>query len=362
MPVRVLVAPSEMKGTLTAAQAAEAIARGVRASGLGAELDLMPLADGGPGTLEAWLSAGETRRLSAEVADPLGRRVGADLAISDDGATALVEMAQASGLWRLTAAERDPLRASTRGTGELILAALEARARTVIVGHGGSATLDAGVGALAALGFRFLDAAGHVLPEGGTALARLARIERSGVDPRLAQVQLIAAVDVEAPLLGPSGAALLFGAQKGADAAGRAALEAALSCFAQASGSLQLASSPGAGAAGGLAFGLSALLKAQIVSGFEVLASHLRLDERIARADVVLTGEGRLDAQSVLGKGPVALARRARRAGKRVVAFVGSFEETAAGSFDEVIVAPGDVTSAADSLCAAAARWASGWR
>ncbi len=355
--MRLLVSPSEFKGTLSAAEATRALAAGLQRSRPELKLTLLPLADGGPGTLEAWLQAGGGRRVSARAADPLGRPVDAAFGLSDDGQTALVEIAQASGLWRLQPGERNPLRAGTRGTGELILAALATGARRLVIGLGGSATVDGGAGALAALGFRLLDADGGPLPDGGGALERLAAIDRAGAAPRLAEVALLAAVDVAAPLLGPTGAARLFGPQKGASPADVEVLERGLQRL------VALAPLPadtaGAGAAGGLGYGLAAFAGARLQPGFELLASLWRLDERLAAVDVVLTGEGRLDAQSALGKGPAALARRARAAGKRVVAFVGSAEPGTERLFDEVTVAPGtDAASAATALEDAAARWA----
>ncbi|WP_141255288.1 glycerate kinase, partial [Myxococcus sp. CA006] len=246
---RWLVAPQEFKGTLSAAEAAEAMARGLRESSPEVVLDVAPLADGGPGTVEALLTGLRGERRQQVVRGPLGAPVEAHWALVEDGRTAVVEMAAASGLSLLAPEARDALKASTHGTGELMHAALESGCERLIVCLGGSATTDAGTGALSALGFRFLDAGGQPLPPGGAALAQLAHVDASGRHPRLDAVELLGATDVTSPLLGPDGAARLFGPQKGADEAGVKALEAALAHAAAVLGDTS-AGWPGAGAAG----------------------------------------------------------------------------------------------------------------
>ncbi|HYX91142.1 MAG TPA: glycerate kinase, partial [Myxococcaceae bacterium] len=306
--MRVLIAPQEFKGTLTGREAAEAIARGICSARPDWELDVAPLADGGPGTMEALLAACGGERRSAQVEDPLGRPVDAAFAIlADRERTAVVEMAQASGLWRLARHELDAERASTFGTGQLVRAALEAGCRSILVGAGGSATNDGGAGAVEALGARLLDDSGHPLPRGGAALTRLARLEIGGLHPALREADLRVATDVRNPLLGPSGATYVFGPQKGADGHALELLEAALARFARVVAETtgrDLTAQEGAGAAGGLAFGLVALAGARIAGGFEEVSRALDLPRRLAWADAAITGEGRLDDQTRFGKGP----------------------------------------------------------
>ncbi|WPB79765.1 glycerate kinase [Archangium violaceum] len=334
---RWLVAPQEFKGTLTAAEAAAALSEGLRQGAPGVELDVAPLADGGPGTVDALLAGVGGERVTCTVPGPLGAPVRATYGLLDSGRTAVIEMAAASGLTLLAPGERDPRRASTEGTGELMRAALEQGCERLILGLGGSATNDGGTGALMALGFRFLDAQGAPLPPGGAALKRLARVDTSGRHPRLSKVELLVATDVTAPLLGPDGAAYLFGPQKGADEAAVVELESALARLAElvAPG---FAQTPGAGAAGGFGYGLLALAGGKIVSGYELVARTLRLSERLATAQAVLTGEGRFDRQTALGKGPGSLAKEARALGKHTVMFAGAVAPGTDGApFDEVV-------------------------
>ncbi|HZH13173.1 MAG TPA: glycerate kinase [Archangium sp.] len=359
---RWLVAPQEFKGTLTAAEAAAALAEGLRQGAPGVELDVAPLADGGPGTVDALLAGLGGERVTCTVQGPLGAPVRATYGLLDSGRTAVIEMAAASGLSLLAPGERDPRSASTSGTGELMRAALERGCERLIVGLGGSATNDGGTGALTALGFRFLDAQGAPLPPGGAALKRLARVETGGRHPRLTGVELLVATDVTSPLLGPDGASHLFGPQKGADEAAVAELESALARLAEvvAPG---LAQTPGAGAAGGFGYGLLALAGGKIVSGYELVARTLRLPERLAAAQAVLTGEGRFDRQTAFGKGPGALAKEARALGKHTVMFAGAVAPgTDSAPFDEVVevsaLAPPGV-SHAEALRHAGAWWAS---
>ncbi|HVE85602.1 MAG TPA: glycerate kinase, partial [Myxococcales bacterium] len=307
--MRVLVAPQELKGTLTAAQAAEAISRGILAALPEAEVDLAPVADGGPGTVDAFARATGAAVVEIPAEDPLGRTVQATFAIQ--GERAVIEMAAASGLWRLAPEERDPRRASTRGTGQLAAAALHLGCRELWIGLGGSATSDGGAGALEALGARFLDAGGNPLPPGGAALARLERVDLAAVEARLREAKMVALTDVRAPLFGPSGAAVVFGPQKGASPEVVAELDRAMERLHQVVlGQLgrDLASAPGAGAAGGLGYGLLALAGAEVRDGFAAVAELLGLRELIRRADVVVTAEGRFDGQTAMGKGPSALA------------------------------------------------------
>ncbi|HZP57804.1 MAG TPA: glycerate kinase [Dehalococcoidia bacterium] len=337
--MRILVAPQEFKGSLTASAAASAIAAGLRDALPGAEVTEAPMSDGGPGLVDALLASRPGRRIESDVTDPLGRRVRAAWAMLVDR-TAIIEMAAASGLVLLAPAERDPLRASTYGTGELLRAALDAGAREVVVGAGGSATVDAGAGAMQALGARLLDARGDDLPRGGGALARLARIDVAGVDARLREVRVRVAVDVLSTLCGPQGAARMFGPQKGASPDAVETLEAALARFAQIAlrdTGVDVLRLPGAGAAGGLAAGLAVCAGATIERGFDLVARAVGLEDLIARADAVITGEGKLDAQSGLGKTSAGVAAVARARGKPVVAIAGTVEPGAEAAFDATI-------------------------
>ncbi len=378
--MRILVAPQQFKGSLSAGEAAEAIADGLRRALPGVELDLLPLADGGPGTVEALVEASGGRFREFSVHDPLGRPVRARWgALGAQGeqntATAVIEMAAASGLALLRPQERDPRKTSTFGTGELLRAALDAGQRRIIVGVGGSATNDGGAGLAQALGARLLDAEGSDLPPGGASLARLARIEAAGLDPRLGRAEVIVAADVTNPLCGPQGASLVYGPQKGASEEVAPELDAALARYAEIVRrdlGVDVADVPGAGAAGGLAAGLIAFCGAQVRPGFEVVAEAVGLADRVAGADVVATGEGRLDRQTAFGKTAAGVARAAREAGKPVVALVGSveegYEEEAAGLFDAVFALTDGglslddaIARAADLLSAAAeaaGRWA----
>ncbi len=343
MPMRILVAPQEFKGTLTAVQAASAI-RDALAGVLGSvQLDVAPLSDGGAGFVDALLSASPGEPRQSLVEDPLGRPVTARWGVIGGGRTAVLEMAAASGLSLLAGPERDPRRTSTFGTGELIRAALDAKCEQILLGVGGSATNDGGTGAAAALGVGFLDAHRQPLPRGGAALARLERIDLAGREPRLDRAQLWVAADVNNPLLGPTGASSVYGPQKGATAQMISELDGALARLAQVTLrqiGRDFANLAGAGAAGGLAFGMLAFCGAKLRSGFELVCHELSLEQRVQRADLVLTGEGRLDRQSSYGKGPGSLAALAKRHGKRTVIFAGRVDPTfsaAESPFDEVL-------------------------
>ena len=363
-----LIAPQELKGSLTAREAAAAIAAGVRAAAPDAELDFAPLSDGGPGFVEAMLDAvsGEMRPVTAR--DPFGRPVQASFGLLEDGSTAVIEMAEAAGLKRLAAHELDPLRASTLGVGDLIRAALDAGARRLLIGSGGSATNDGGAGMAQALGVRLLDGAGQALPPGGAALAGLERIDTSALDPRLAACAVIAATDVRNPLCGPEGASAIFGPQKGATPADVTLLDSALGHYAAVVArdlGRDVRDLPGAGAAGGLGAGLVAFLNADLQPGFPLVASTIGLPARIAAADLVITGEGRLDGQTGYGKTVAGVAALGRAAGVPVVALCGGLVDgwqmlLARGLTAAFSITPGPLTLAeaehdARGLLAAAA-------
>ncbi|MCY3719201.1 MAG: glycerate kinase [Anaerolineaceae bacterium] len=325
MSMRIIVAPGAFKNSLTAQEAATAIARGLEQSGLGADLALKPVADGGNGTLDAMLAGGGERR-SRVVSGPLGAPVQADWGLLPDGKTAVVEMALASGMELLAPDELDPLRASTFGTGQLLAAALEAGATRVILGLGGSATVDGGAGCLQALGVQLLDARGEAIGSGGAQLGRLTCVDAGGLDPRWRDTSLLLASDVDNPALGQQGAAAVFGPQKGADAQQVATLEAQLSHFftvIHEQTGRDLRQAPGGGAAGAFAAGMMAFLDAELQPGIELVLAHSGFEEALADVDLVITGEGQMDEQTIHGKGPIGVARMALARGVPTVALVG---------------------------------------
>ncbi|WP_405720818.1 glycerate kinase [Streptomyces sp. NBC_01537] len=319
---RVLIAADKFKGSLTAVQVAERVTAGLRSVAPGAVIEAVPVADGGDGTVDAAVAAGFERR-EVTVTGPLGEPVRAAYALRGD--TAVVEMAEASGLRHLPAGVFAPLTATTYGTGELLRAALDAGARSVVLGVGGSATNDGGAGMLTALGARFLDAEGAPVGPGGGGLAALATADLSGLDPRLADIEVVLASDVDNPLLGPKGAAAVYGPQKGASAEDVAVLDAALGRYAavlddRAGGA---AEAPGAGAAGGVGFGALVGLRANFRPGVQVLLDMLGFADALGRADLVITGEGSLDEQTLHGKAPAGVAAAARARDLEVIAVCG---------------------------------------
>lgn len=320
-----LVAADKFKGSLTAVQVAERVTAGLRRVVPELEVETLPVADGGDGTVAAAVAAGFERR-EVTVTGPLGEPVTAAFALR--GTTAVVEMAEASGLQLLPAGVFAPLTATTYGSGELLRAALDAGATTIVFGVGGSATTDGGAGMLAALGAVFLDAAGEPVGPGGGALAQLATADLSGVDPRLADVDLVLASDVDNPLTGPKGCAAVYGPQKGASPEDVETLDAALAHYAevleQAIGAkaAELAASPGAGGAGGIGYG-ALLIGASFRPGIELMLEVLGFAPALERATLVITGEGSLDEQTLHGKAPAGVAAAARAAGKDVVAVCG---------------------------------------
>lgn len=322
---RVLVAADKFKGSLTAVEVAERVTAGLRRVVPDLEVEALPVADGGDGTVAAAVAAGFERR-EVRVAGPLGDEVTAAFALREG--TAVVEMAEASGLQRLPAGVFAPLTASTYGSGELLRAALDAGARTIVFGVGGSATTDGGAGMLSALGARFLDADGEPVPPGGGGLAALATADLSGLDPRLGEIEFILASDVDNPLTGPKGAPAVYGPQKGATPDDVAALDAALAHFAEVlegpagPKAAEYAAAPGAGAAGGIGYG-ALLLGAGFRPGIEVMLDVLGFAPALDRAELVITGEGSLDEQTLHGKAPAGVAAAARAAGKDVVAVCG---------------------------------------
>lgn len=318
-----MAAPNPFKGSLGAPAAAAAMALGVRDVLPDAQVLEVPVADGGEGTVEALVAARGGELLTVSVRGPLGDPVEARFGLIDGGRTAVVELAATSGLPLVPPDRRDPRVTSSHGFGELLEAARRRGVVRVIAGVGGSATNDAGAGMAQALGFRLLDADGCELPPGGLALARLARIDASGVDPAWREVDIEVAVDVTNPLTGPEGASAVYGPQKGATPEMVRELDAALSRFAEVVGH-EIADRSGAGAAGGAGAGLVYFLGAHLTRGAPLVVDASGLDRALVGARAVLTGEGRVDAQTAYGKGPVEVARRARAAGVDVVLIAGS--------------------------------------
>lgn len=328
--MKVVIAPDSFKDSLDAAGVARAIGAGLAEVWPDAERVECPMADGGEGTMDAILAAshGELRR--QVVRGPLGQSVEAGWGWLAESRTAIIEMAQASGLQLVPNDQRDACRSSTWGTGELIAAALAAGATRIVLAIGGSATNDGGSGMLRALGLRLLDADGQALEEGGLALGQLARIDASDLDPRLAEVQVEVAADVDNPLCGPNGASAIFGPQKGASPAQVQALDQALGHFADLCAQLlgdDVREFPGCGAAGGMGFAAKAFMGAQFRPGVEVVAELAGLDALVQGADLVITGEGRFDAQTLRGKTPMGVARVAKRHGVPVVVLAGTLGE-----------------------------------
>lgn len=338
-PWRIVVAPQALKGSLDAQAVARAIAAGVTVVLPDADLVSIPVADGGEGTTRVLVEETGGSLHYVSVTGPLGDPIEAAFGIlgrtqTGRGRVAVIEMASASGLPLLPPSRRDPRHASTRGTGELMRAALDASCDELIIGIGGSATNDGGAGMAQALGARFLDAGGHELAPGGAALADLDRIDTSGLDPRLRHVRVRVACDVRNPLTGPEGASAIYGPQKGATADMVTELDAALARFAavvQRDLGVDVATIPGGGAAGGLGAGLVAFADAELLSGARLVLDVLDFAQRIAGAHLLFTAEGCLDAQTEYGKITSAVADMAHAAGARVVALAGQLAIDDAG-------------------------------
>ena len=324
--MKVVVAPNAFKGSLTASQAADAMALGVREVFPQAEVVEVPVADGGDGTVEALVAAHPAASMrSVEVEGPLGDPVTA--AYAQFGAGAWLDLASSSGLTLLEASRRDPRKTSTYGFGQLLKASRMPGVVHFIVGVGGSATNDGGAGMAQALGYRLLDSAEHELPRGGAALARLERIDPSGFEPWSRPIRVLVACDVTNPLTGPQGASAVYGPQKGADDAAVRELDAALAHFAEVIErdlGKRVADVPGAGAAGGAGAGLLAFLDASLVPGAPLIVTASGFDEKLQGADLVITGEGRVDSQTAYGKAPGEVAKRGKAARIPVLLIAGS--------------------------------------
>ncbi|MGE6630602.1 glycerate kinase [Bacillus sp. NPDC077027] len=333
--MKIVIAPDSFKESLSALEAATAIEEGFRSIFPEAEYVKLPMADGGEGTVQSLVDATGGTIVYRSVTGPLGEPVPAFFGMLGDGRTAVIEMAAASGLHLVPREKRNPLLTTTRGTGELIAMALDEGARHLIVGLGGSATNDGGVGMMQALGARFLDKEGNELDPGGGALGQLVSIDVSGLDPRLKEIELEVACDVDNPLTGERGASAIFGPQKGADPEMVQVLDRHLSHFASiAENQLDLAfrDAKGAGAAGGLGASLLAFLNADLKRGVEIVLKAVQFDQNVKNADLVITGEGRIDGQTIYGKTPIGVAKAAKRYHIPVIGLAGSL------SFDSHVV------------------------
>ena len=327
MPLKIVIAPQGFKGNISALVAARAIERGVKRAAPDAETVLAPVADGGDGTVDALVDGSGGQMFRKIVTGPLGQPLEASWGAMGDGHTAVIEMAQASGLALVPPRRRDPRVTTTRGTGEIIREALDRGFNRIIVGLGGSATNDAGAGMAAALGAAFLDGQGIPLPAGGAALARLERIDVSGLDPRLGGATIIGATDVTNPLCGPTGASAVYGPQKGATTEVVSELDGALGNFARVVErdlGIDVSERPGAGAAGGLGAGLMAFAGGELQSGIDMVCEVLGLDAHLVGASLVITGEGGADRSTVYNKAPVGVARRAAGFGVPTILLAGS--------------------------------------
>ncbi len=351
--MRVVIAPDKFKGSLTALRAAQAMARGVNAAWPYASIDLVPMADGGEGTVAALVAATGGRYEAATVTGPLGEPIEAQFGIMGDGKTAVIEMATASGLVLVPPDRRNPLLTTTRGTGELTLAAISEGARRLIVGIGGSATNDGGAGMAQALGFRLLDGDGREIGPGGGSLGQLARIDPSERRPELESLHVDVACDVTNPLCGPQGASAVYGPQKGATPAMVRALDANLAHFAAIVDRdlrVSIRELPGSGAAGGLGGGLVAFAGGKLQRGVDLIIDAVKLRERLAQADLCLTGEGAIDAQSAFGKTAVGVGRLARSLGCPTLALAGSIGPGAEAVLEQGIDAYFSICSGPISL------------
>ncbi len=351
--MKILIAPDSFKGSNSSLKVAQAIEEGVYRVFPEAEIEIVPIGDGGEGTVEALVEANEGEIVRVQVSGPLGDPVDAFYGITDEG-TAVIEMAAASGLDLVPEEKRDVRRASTYGTGELIKHALDVQgAEEIILAIGGSATNDGGTGMAAALGYRFFDAEGNELPQGGAGLANLARIDDSNVDPRVKAARFRVACDVNNPLYGERGASAVYGPQKGATAQDVKDLDAALRQLAavvEKQFDLKVDETPGAGAAGGLGFGLMVFCGASLEKGIDIVLDAVDFDERLEHKDMVITGEGKIDGQTAYGKVPIGISYRAKQKGVPVLVIAGDIGDGIEAVYDKGIDAVMSTVNRAMSL------------
>lgn len=344
--MKIVIAPDSFKGSLTALQVAEAIEAGLRRVFPAATIEKVPMADGGEGTVQSLVDATGGEILTAQVLDPLGNPIDAQYGVLGDGRTAVIEMAAASGLTLVPLDKRDPRVTTTYGTGELIRAALVHGCRKLIIGIGGSATNDGGAGMAQALGAKLLTTNGEQIEPGGGALATLNAIDLSDLDPRIAETETVVACDVNNPLTGKEGASHVYGPQKGATPEMIEVLDANLAHYdsiLQRDLGKSVNTVPGAGAAGGLGAGLMAFLNASLKSGIEIVTEAAQLSKQFAGADLVITGEGQINFQTVFGKTPVGVAKVAKTHNLPVIAIAGSIADGSDGVYDAGIDAMIDI-------------------
>ena len=344
--MKIVIAPDSFKGSLTALQVAEAMEVGLRRVFPDATIEKVPMADGGEGTVQSLVDATGGEILTAQVMDPLGNTIDAQYGVLGDGVTAVIEMAEASGLTLVPLDKRDPRVTTTYGTGELIRSALAHGCRKLIIGIGGSATNDGGAGMAQALGAKLLTASGEQIKPGGDHLATLNSIDLSELDPRITETETVVACDVNNPLTGEQGASYVYGPQKGATREIIEMLDANLAHFdkiLQRDLSKSVGNVPGAGAAGGLGAGLMAFVDASLKSGIEIVTEAAQLSKRLADADLVITGEGQINFQTVFGKTPVGVAKVAKTHNIPVIAIAGSIADDSDGVYDAGIDAMIDI-------------------
>ena len=350
--MRILIAPDSFKGSNSSLDVATAIEQGIYRVFPDAEVEKIPIGDGGEGTVDAMIAADKGEIVEVNVTGPLGKRVKARYGLLDS-ATAVIEMAAASGLVLVPEDQRDVKKAGTYGTGELILHALEGGVREIILAIGGSATNDGGTGMARALGYRFLDGEGKELPSGGAALASLETIETGNVDPRIALSSFRVACDVNNPLTGPRGASAVYGPQKGARPDDVRLLDTALGKLAEVVESqlgIKADQQPGVGAAGGLGYGLVVFCGAKLENGIDLVLDAVKFEERMRGVDLIITGEGRMDGQTAYGKVPVGVARMAKKAGIPVLAIAGDVEDDIGAVYENGIDAVMSTVKRAMSL------------
>lgn len=323
---KIIIAPDSFKGTMSSIEVCETIEQGVLNIRPEVEIVKIPIADGGEGTVDALLYALGGKRMNIRVKGPYFEEVDAFYGILNDGKTAVIEMASASGL-TLVGEEKNPLKTTTYGTGEMILDALNQGCTKMILGIGGSSTNDGGIGMASALGVRFFDSEGKEIPLNGEGLSQLHKIDMSGLDQRIEKCEMLVACDVDNPLYGPNGAAYIYAPQKGADEKMVETLDQNLKHFAEIVNrdiGIDVQSIPGSGAAGGLGAGLVAYAGAKLTSGINIILDMILFDQVLEHADLVITGEGKIDTQSLSGKVPVGIAERAKKQNKPVIAIVGA--------------------------------------
>ncbi|MCR8929773.1 glycerate kinase [Priestia megaterium] len=350
--MKIVIAPDSFKESLTALHVCEALEKGIKTHFPNAEISKVPMADGGEGTVQSLVDATGGQIIQAKVTGPLGKEVEAFYGILGDGKTAVIEMAAASGLHQVPMDERNPLITTTRGTGELILKALDQNVKHIIIGIGGSATNDGGAGMAKALGAKLINTNGAEIKEGGGSLNQLAAIDLTNFDSRLAEVKVEVACDVDSPLTGETGASAVFGPQKGATPDMVKQLDRNLAHYAaiiEKEMDIHIQNVPGAGAAGGLGGGLLAFLSAELKPGVDIVIEATQLESYIKNADLVITGEGRIDGQTIYGKTPIGVAKTAKKHSVPVIAIAGSIGAGSEAVYEHGIsalfsVVPGAVT------------------